>query len=54
MGAILELFGFRPSEKQQPDAGQPVPHDITDDQISYAHELAEERRRAWAAASRKS
>ncbi|WP_164937234.1 hypothetical protein [Bradyrhizobium vignae] len=53
MGAILEYLGFRPSEKPAEPA-QNQHHDITDDQIKYAHELAEDRRRAWAAAARKS
>jgi hypothetical protein len=53
MGALLELLGFRPAEKQ-PDSSKEEAHEITQDQIKYANELADERRRAWASASHKS
>jgi hypothetical protein len=53
MGALLQFLGFGPSEKQ-PEPSQDQAHDITEDQIKYAHELADQRRRAWATASHKS
>lgn len=51
MPAILQFHGPKPAEK--PVDAKMQPHDITDDQIDYAHELAEECRRAWASAKTK-
>ncbi|MEH2476267.1 hypothetical protein V1281_002564 [Nitrobacteraceae bacterium AZCC 2161] len=53
MTALLKLFGFWPSDKQSEPTDNLPAHEISQDQIDYAHELADERRRAWASAKLK-
>jgi hypothetical protein len=49
MGALTQPAELKLVDKEH-EVSKDQHHEITRDQIKFAHELAEERRRAWASA----